>query len=144
VFDFMGSFDSYWTSSVVPDVYETTYAVNFSDGSFNISGANSDYVTCVTSSEQVVKPTGDAGIYPPGRYTTSGMQVTDNVTGLKWLQGQGQGTFAFAQTACPSGWRLPSIKELATLFDTAQSFGSGSIYDDQVFVANTQTSDHGF
>jgi hypothetical protein len=63
---------------------------------------------------------GDA---PPGRYTDNhDGTITDNETQLTWQQREVSGGFneTQAQTACPSGWRLPNVRELVTLIDYAK------------------------
>lgn len=59
---------------------------------------------------------------PPGRYvidaTTS--TVRDTKTGLTWLRDPitpSPNTLETARKSCPAGFRLPDIKELATLVD---------------------------
>ena len=69
---------------------------------------------------------------PPGRYTVQSATVVDNQTALTWQQnvsitggadGTGRVSWAGALTYCSNlnlngtGWRLPTIKELATIID---------------------------
>jgi len=71
---------------------------------------------------------------PPGRYTIPGDgTVKDTVTGLEWQQDV-VGTFMWSASAAPGsaqaycqglslnggGWRLPSLRELRSLVDTAK------------------------
>lgn len=70
---------------------------------------------------------------PPGRYTKGNGTVTDTKTKLTWQQAVGPSmmTWAAAKTYCAglgatlggTGWRLPTVKELATLVDTSVSSG---------------------
>jgi hypothetical protein len=59
---------------------------------------------------------------PSGRYTTTSTTVLDNKTGLTWQRSSGSGTYAWSQAGsqCSSGWRLPSVTELATIVDVSQ------------------------
>jgi hypothetical protein len=58
---------------------------------------------------------------PAGRYTISGGSVYDTKTQLTWQQAQAssQMTQTVAESYCNSlgTWRLPSMKELATIVD---------------------------
>ncbi|MBL9039684.1 MAG: DUF1566 domain-containing protein [Archangium sp.] len=59
---------------------------------------------------------------PPGRYTLEAERVRDTTASLTWQRAaSGPMAFSDAQAACagasPSGWRLPTIKELQTLVD---------------------------
>ena len=60
---------------------------------------------------------------PKGRYTIANGEVTDNMTGLIWRQTLNPGAVVFADvaTVCTGlangPWRVPNIKELATLID---------------------------
>jgi hypothetical protein len=62
---------------------------------------------------------------PPSRYVVDADTVTDTKTTLVWqrMPGTHAVTFAAAQSYCQSltlaggGWRLPAMKELATLVD---------------------------
>ena len=70
---------------------------------------------------------------PPGRYTTGSGTVLDTKTKLTWQQvvAPSAMTWAAAKSYCAglsatlggSGWRLPTMKELFTLVDTAVSSG---------------------
>jgi hypothetical protein len=67
------------------------------------------------------------GVSPPGRYTVATETVTDTKTGLVWQRAVASGTYNWQSalaycngltvTGFSSGWRLPSVKELATLVD---------------------------
>jgi hypothetical protein len=56
---------------------------------------------------------------PAGRYTISAGTVFDKKTKLTWQRSVSatQSTWADAINSCPSGWRLPTFKELLTLAD---------------------------
>lgn len=59
---------------------------------------------------------------PAGRYQISGTTVTDTKTGLQWQQAVSSQTYLSpaAATYCASlgaGWRVPTVKELATIID---------------------------
>jgi hypothetical protein len=70
---------------------------------------------------------------PSGRYTNGTGTVLDTKTKLTWQQplGPAMMTWSAAKSYCAglgatlagSGWRLPTIKELATLVDTSVSSG---------------------
>ncbi|MBN2574403.1 MAG: DUF1566 domain-containing protein [Deltaproteobacteria bacterium] len=59
---------------------------------------------------------------PSGRYTTTSTTVLDNKTGLTWQRSPGSTTYTRSQAGlqCSSGWRLPSVTELATIVDVSQ------------------------
>jgi len=76
----------------------------------------------------------DAGsvVAPSGRYTINGSTVYDPRTHLTWAQaGVYSATYANAKADCASaslsaalggsGWRVPTIKELLTIFDYSQA-----------------------
>lgn len=81
---------------------------------------------------------------PVGRYTVSGGTVYDTKTKLTWQQAVQMPAMygAAGQTYCAtvsstlggSGWRLPTIKELATLVDYSQTTGTAI---DQNYFPNT-------
>lgn len=59
---------------------------------------------------------------PAGRYTISNGTVFDTKTGLTWQQAANTSGLTEAQavtycTGLSGGWRLPSLKELATIVD---------------------------
>jgi len=65
---------------------------------------------------------------PPGRYTVTSTTVYDNYTKLTWMRTVPGTTYPWSQAiAYCSGlggaWRLPTVKELQTLFDVTQSGG---------------------
>ncbi|MEW5849829.1 MAG: DUF1566 domain-containing protein [Myxococcota bacterium] len=76
-----------------------------------------------------------SGAAPPNRYSyLNGQTITvDNVTGLKWQRAHGgYGNYTEASGACAnlnlggeyaSGWRVPRVKELATLVDVRTTSG---------------------
>lgn len=60
---------------------------------------------------------GDFAIFPP-RYERVADAVIDHVTGLRWQRDHSAAvTFASAAAQCPTGYRLPSRLELASLHD---------------------------
>jgi hypothetical protein len=76
--------------------------------------SNSYFVRCVRNS----------GPPPVGpRFTTVGGDVTDNWTGLVWMRGFVSGSY-FTQSQlggrCVAPFRLPTAKELYTIFDPSQ------------------------
>jgi hypothetical protein len=82
---------------------------------------------------------------PAGRYTTTGGTVFDTKTKLTWQQTAPAGAYAWApaKTYCQTlslagtGWRLPTRKELQTIFDYSQSNPS---IDPTAFPATTVAS----
>lgn len=62
---------------------------------------------------------------PDGRYTVTGGNIVDTTTGLTWQQKHvANVTQPDAVKYCssqPGGWRLPTVKELFTLYDLAAS-----------------------
>jgi hypothetical protein len=72
---------------------------------------------------------GALAVAPPNQYTMiAAGEVRDNYTGLVWQQDSSAATVAWtdAATTCAAlatgghTWRIPSIRELATLVDEAQ------------------------
>jgi hypothetical protein len=65
---------------------------------------------------------------PPGRYTVAGGIVYDTKTKLTWQQAVPATTYTWsdAMTMCSTlnlggtGWRLPTVKELMTIYDVTQ------------------------
>lgn len=86
--------------------------------------AASVLLSCALAAVATPRAIADA---PPGRYTIAGATsatVTDGKTGLTWLRDvitPPLNTLESATKACPSGYRLPDIKELATLVDESAS-----------------------
>ena len=106
------------------------WAFNLSDGivSNAYSKATASALRCVRGGGAGEAPT-DPAVAPPNQYTAVATgEVQDNYTGLVWQQGYSPATMTFAEAApyCASlalnghTWRLPSIRELATLVDEAQ------------------------
>lgn len=64
---------------------------------------------------------------PAGRYTATTVggtpAVKDNLTGLIWMRNELSGTFTWANanTACTSGWRLPNVVELKGIVDDVRT-----------------------
>ena len=113
----------YW--STVPWVAGgSAWGVHFEDGSSGKGGLSSSYrVRCVRSPST-------AGLGKGGRYAVqdAGKTVLDRATGLRWQQGysatklnwsDAKGWCANNTPALPAtGWRLPTVRELATLVDS--------------------------
>lgn len=82
---------------------------------------------------------------PSGHYTLSTSTALDNRTQLRWLRGYaggGSGSLAWsdAALACQSlsvdgfvGWRLPTARELETIYDWQKS--SGNMWDATTFAS---------
>ena len=109
------------------------WAYNFSDGivSNARSGATADRIRCVRGSGDDAYDTapGALAVAPPNQYTAVATgEVRDNYTGLVWQQDFSPATMAWTDAAgyCAGlttgghTWRVPSIRELATLVDEAQ------------------------
>ena len=109
------------------------WAYNFSDGivSNARSGATADYVRCVRGGGDADYDTapGALAVAPPNQYTAVATgEVRDNYTGLVWQQDYSPATMAWTDAAgyCAGlttgghTWRVPSLRELATLVDEAQ------------------------
>jgi hypothetical protein len=109
------------------------WAYNFSDGivSNARSGATADYARCVRGGGDDAYDTapGALAVAPANQYTVVATgEVRDNYTGLVWQQDFSPATMAWADAAayCASlttgghTWRVPSLRELATLVDEAQ------------------------
>ena len=105
------------------------WAFNLSDGivSNAYSKATAARLRCVRGT-QGEAPSAPA-VAPPNHYSQlAGGEVRDNYTGLTWQQGASDAGMAFADAKnyCEQlglngqSWRLPSIRELATLVDEAQ------------------------
>jgi hypothetical protein len=60
---------------------------------------------------------------PQGRYQVASGEVLDTQTGLVWQQVSSASTLSWAdaQAYCASPWRVPSMKELQTLVDEAET-----------------------
>jgi uncharacterized protein DUF1566 len=109
------------------------WVYNFSDGiaSNARSAATPDRVRCVRGGGDDLYDTAPLAlaVAPPDQYTVIATnEVRDNYTGLVWQQDASAATMAWADAAgycagLTTGghiWRLPSIRELATLVDEAQ------------------------
>jgi hypothetical protein len=105
------------------------WAYNLSDGivSNAYSKATAARLRCVRGGAG--EAPGVPAVAPPGQYTlVADGEVRDNYTGLVWQQGYSEATMAFDAAApyCAGltlgghTWRLPSIRELATLVDEAR------------------------
>jgi hypothetical protein len=106
------------------------WAFNLSDGivSNAYSKATAASLRCVRSGGEGEGPS-EPAVAPPNLYTEIGEgEVQDNYTGLVWQAGNSEETMPFADAAgyCSSlglnghTWRLPSIREAATLVDEAR------------------------
>jgi hypothetical protein len=109
------------------------WAYNFSDGivSNARSGGTADYARCVRGAgdDAFDAAPGALAAPPANQYTVVATgEVRDNYTGLVWQQDFSPATMAWADAAayCAGlttgghAWRVPSIRELATLVDEAQ------------------------
>src|SRR6185503_4602805 len=109
--------------------HDYAWAFNLSDGivSNAYSKATASALRCVRGGGAGEAPSAPA-VAPPNQYTATSGEVTDNYTGLVWQQGYSAATMTFAEAGpyCSSlalnghVWRLPSIRELATLVYEAQ------------------------
>ncbi|WP_236644656.1 DUF1566 domain-containing protein [Sorangium cellulosum] len=110
--------------------HDYAWAFNLSDGivSNATSKATAASLRCVRGNGEGEAPSSPA-VAPPDQYTVvSPGEVMDNYTGLVWQQGYSPATmtWAEAESYCATldlndrAWRLPSIRELATLVDEAQ------------------------
>ncbi|WP_433936248.1 DUF1566 domain-containing protein [Sorangium cellulosum] len=106
------------------------WAFNMSDGivSNAYSKATAASLRCVRGNGEGEAPSSPA-VAPPDQYAVlSAGEVMDKYTGLIWQQGYSPTTMSWADAAsyCETlglndhAWRLPSIRELATLVDEAQ------------------------
>lgn len=115
----------YWTSSAMPAVANFGYLIKFYDGVVNFADQTSMYFAqCVTGNGE--DP--NLPISPPDdHYTIRITDVVDNYTGLVWQRDSQSMPVAvvwptaadYCKTLQLNGatWRLPSVKELATLID---------------------------
>lgn len=106
------------------------WAFNLSDGivSNAYSKQTAARLRCVRGNGEGEAPSSPA-VAPPDQYTVVFPgEVRDNYTGLIWQQGYSPTTMSWSEAAsyCAAlelnghAWRLPSIRELATLVDEAQ------------------------
>ncbi len=105
------------------------WSFNMSDGivSNARSKATPDSARCVRGNGTGEAPS-SAAVAPPDHYTVANGEVRDNYTGLVWQQGGSAATMPFteAKSYCATlelngaTWRLPSIREIATLVDEAR------------------------
>lgn len=106
------------------------WAFNVSDGivSNAYSKADAAALRCVRGGGSGEGPS-EPAVAPPNQYSEVGSgEVRDNYTGLVWQVGNSEETMPFADAAayCSSlglnghTWRLPSIREAATLVDEAR------------------------
>ncbi len=84
------------------------------------------YLTCLFALVLATWPRGNAGAasrcVPNKRFVVlSGGLVRDMMTNLVWQQQASPGImpWAVAKTYCPSGFRLPTVKELTTIVDAS-------------------------
>lgn len=112
---------SFWSSTQYADYAPNKWAVDLGAGyRENRSIASQNSVVCVRAGH----------IAAGARYTISTDVATDNFTGLSWQRGASTATLswldalAYCQALALGGfsdWRLPSLKELNTIFDDARS-----------------------
>jgi hypothetical protein len=106
------------------------WAFNVSDGivSNAYSKATAAALRCVRGGGAGEEPSA-AAVAPPNQYSeVESGEVKDNYTGLIWQVGSSDATMSFTEAAgyCSSlglngqTWRLPSIREAATLVDEAR------------------------
>jgi len=106
------------------------WAFNMSDGivSNAYSKATAARLRCVRGNGSGEAPS-DPAVAPPDQYRViADGEVRDNYTGLVWQQSYSPSTMSFeeARSYCAGlglngqSWRLPSVRELATLVDEAQ------------------------
>lgn len=110
---------------------DRSWAYNMSDGivSNNRSAASPDYARCVRGGGSG-EGFSEHAVAPPNQYTLlSADEARDNYTGLIWQrEGDASGLIDWQQAVAycdnltlgtSSDWRLPSVRELATLVDEA-------------------------
>ncbi len=115
-----------WVVSQIATKAQDAWMINFADGltSNGASQTGAYYTRCVTNGDGT---TTSSPVIPPNQYTTVATgEIQDNYTGLIWQQADSVSTMAQpdAVTYCTSlalnghsGWRLPSVREMATLVD---------------------------
>ncbi len=113
------SADWYWSATAYADDTTTVWDVGFDGGTdYNDTASTLDYVRCVRGGQT------SASLIDNGNGT-----VTDSVSGLMWQQGEGGlMTWTDALSYCTglslggySDWRLPNIKEQASIIDFTTS-----------------------
>jgi len=112
----------YWSASSLGSFSNNAWRVGFSFGHVDAASKDTAHITrCVRSS----RPTG------PVLQDNNNFTVTDLATGLTWQQGDDSGgeTWEYAHLYClnlklgnKSDWRLPNVKELASIVDYRQRF----------------------
>jgi len=114
-----------WVVSQIATKAQDAWMINFADGltSNGASQTGAYYTRCVTNGDGT---TTSPPVIPPNQYTTIATgEIQDNYTGLIWQQADSSSTMAQpdAVTYCTNlalnghSWRLPSIREIATLVD---------------------------
>ncbi|MCC7385740.1 MAG: DUF1566 domain-containing protein [Deltaproteobacteria bacterium] len=111
----------FWSSTLYADYAANKWAVHLGAGyRENLSIGSQERALCVRGGTLHAGP----------RYTVSAEVVNDNFTGLSWQRGFSSPTLTWlsALDHCQalslggfSDWRLPSLKELNTLFDDERS-----------------------
>jgi Protein of unknown function (DUF1566) len=103
------------------------------------------YLACAFALALATWTLGRAGAasrcYPNERFAVlSGGLVSDNLTNLVWQQQASPTTmtWAAAQTYCPSGSRLPTVKELLSIVDLTVAYPGPTI--DQTAFPSTPAS----
>ncbi len=124
----------YWTWSRLQG-RDDSFAISFHDGEVLLADRSTMYLArCVRGNGESQELSADA---PADHYSIAVDTVADRYTGLTWQRGDSRGAlsglvpFETAERYCAGltvaggGWRVPSVKELATLVDEAR-FGSGA------------------
>jgi hypothetical protein len=141
----------YWTASAMSAIANFGYLIKFYDGVVNYADQASMYFAqCVRGNGE----SPDLPITPPGdHYTIGSSDVVDNYTGLVWQRDDSQAlslqpissqdAIVYCQTLGLNGqtWRLPSVKELATLIDETR-LGQGLPLVDPSAFAHAAASDY--
>ncbi len=106
-----------WSSTTLSSRSSDAWIVYFGDGRTTARVKNdSGPLRCVRCGSSP-SPTAHE------RFTVTAGTVKDNRTGLTWEQAASNGSWSAGDSYCKQltpaggGWRMPSIKELATLFD---------------------------
>ncbi len=123
----------HWTASIVSSALTNAWTVSFFEGALDNADKSTMYLArCVRGNgEQRLEPAA-----PPGHYADTPDEVTDAYTGLVWQRADSQAERADSMSWAEAGaycsslalagkrWRLPSIQELATLFDESAPLGA--------------------
>jgi hypothetical protein len=137
-----------WVVSQIATKAQDAWMINFADGltSNGASQTGTYYTRCVTNGDGT---TTSPPVIPPNQYTTIATgEIQDNYTGLIWQQADSVSTMAQpdALTYCTNlalnghTWRLPSIREIATLVDDNPPITKVSPAINQTVFATTAPS----